>query len=108
MRDAGVSIESLIQRGAMPDGSVIVAIVTHEGPERSVAAALDKLRGSPSLAGEPMWMQILGQIQFANQVQHWNVSGPASGTAAVMVYGSAAWRERVWQDGKLSVSEESF
>ncbi|MCW3835182.1 homoserine dehydrogenase [Sphingomonas canadensis] len=60
MRDAGVSIESLMQRGANPDGSVLVAIVTHEGPERSVAAALERLRGSQSLAGEPMWMPILG------------------------------------------------
>ncbi|WP_404335283.1 homoserine dehydrogenase [Sphingomonas sp. MMS12-HWE2-04] len=59
MRDAGVSIESLIQRGASPDGSALVAIVTHEGPERSVAQALDKLRGSASLIGEPMWMHIL-------------------------------------------------
>ena len=59
MRDAGVSIESLMQRGANPDGSVLVAIVTHEGPERAVAHALDKLRGSPSLAGEPLWMHIL-------------------------------------------------
>jgi homoserine dehydrogenase len=61
MRDAGVSIESLIQRGVMPDGSVLVAIVTHEGPEHSVAQALEKLRGSSSLAGEPMWMHILGE-----------------------------------------------
>lgn len=59
MRDAGVSIESLIQRAAQDDGSVLVAIVTHEGPERSVAQALDKLRGSASLVGEPMWMHIL-------------------------------------------------
>ncbi|WP_294289505.1 homoserine dehydrogenase [uncultured Sphingomonas sp.] len=60
MRDAGVSIESLIQRGANADGHVLVAIVTHEGPERCVAQALEKLRGSQSLAGEPMWMHILG------------------------------------------------
>jgi homoserine dehydrogenase len=60
MRDAGVSIESLIQRGANADGSVLVAIVTHEGPERCVAAALERLRGSQSLHGEPMWMHILG------------------------------------------------
>lgn len=60
MRDAGVSIESLIQRGVTADGSVIVAIVTHEGPERSVAQALEKLRGSQSLAGQPLWMHILG------------------------------------------------
>jgi homoserine dehydrogenase len=59
MRDAGVSIESLMQRGAMADGSVLVAIVTHEGPERCVAQALDKLRGSTSLVGQPMWMHIL-------------------------------------------------
>ncbi|MBW6529992.1 homoserine dehydrogenase [Sphingomonas sp. RRHST34] len=59
MRDAGVSIESLIQRGALADGSVLVAIVTHEGPERCVAAALERLRGSQSLHGEPMWMHLL-------------------------------------------------
>ncbi len=60
MRDAGVSIESLIQRGANPGGNVLVAIVTHEGPERCVAAALERLRGSQSLTGEPLWMHILG------------------------------------------------
>ncbi|MEP9358559.1 homoserine dehydrogenase [Sphingomonas sp. KR3-1] len=59
MRDAGVSIESLMQRGANPDGNVLVAIVTHEGPERAVAQALAQLRGSASLIGEPMWMHIL-------------------------------------------------
>ena len=59
MRDAGVSIESLIQRGANPDGSVLVAIVTHEGPERSVAQALERLDGSASLVGKPMLMHIL-------------------------------------------------
>ncbi|MES2097674.1 MAG: homoserine dehydrogenase [Pseudomonadota bacterium] len=60
MRDAGVSIESLMQRGVSADGSVLVAIVTHEGPERAVAHALEKLRGSSSLTGEPVWMHILG------------------------------------------------
>ena len=59
MRDAGVSIESLIQRGGAADGGVLVAIVTHEGPERSVAQALEKLRGSSSLTGAPLWMHIL-------------------------------------------------
>ena len=60
MRDAGVSIESLMQRGAHADGSGLVAIVTHEGPERSVAQALERLRGSQSLVGQPLWMHILG------------------------------------------------
>ena len=60
MRDAGVSIESLIQRGVSTDGGVLVAIVTHEVAERSVAAALEKLRGSQSLIGRPLWMPLLG------------------------------------------------
>lgn len=59
MRDAGVSIESLMQRGLQADGSVLLAIVTHDGPERSVAQALERLRGSQSLVGQPLWMHIL-------------------------------------------------
>lgn len=58
-RDANVSIESLIQRGKRPDGSAIVAIVTHAGPERAVAEALARLSDSPSLTGAPMLMHIL-------------------------------------------------
>jgi homoserine dehydrogenase len=59
MRDAGVSIESLIQRGTTPDGGVLVAMVTHEGPERAVSDALARLEGSSSLLGTPMLMHIL-------------------------------------------------
>jgi homoserine dehydrogenase len=59
MRDAGVSIESLIQRGAAADGSVLLVMVTHEGPEHCVLHAIEKLQGSPSLLGTPMWMHIL-------------------------------------------------
>ena len=59
MRDAGVSIESLIQRGVSTDGGVLVAIVTHEVSERAVAQALEKLRGSQSLVGQPMWMPVI-------------------------------------------------
>ena len=61
MRDSNVSIESLIQRGSLEDGSVIVAMVTHEGPERAVADALERLRGSPSLTSSPMLMHILDE-----------------------------------------------
>ena len=61
MRDAGVSIESLIQRGRDHDGGEVqVAMVTHEGPERCVTAALELLEGSPSLAADPLVMPILG------------------------------------------------
>ncbi|AXK41476.1 homoserine dehydrogenase [Erythrobacter aureus] len=60
MRDAEVSIESLIQRGRDHEGGeVLVAMVTHEGPERCVAKALDLLDGSPSLTAPPLVMPIL-------------------------------------------------
>ena len=59
MRDAGVSIESLIQRGVAGDGNALIAMVTHTGPERAVVDALDRLDGSQSLAGKPMLMHIL-------------------------------------------------
>jgi len=62
MRDAGVSIESLIQQGrAESEGDVLVALVTHEGPESAVARALALLDGSPSLTGAPLVMHILGE-----------------------------------------------
>ena len=59
MRDAGVSIESLIQRGAAVDGSVLIVMVTHEAPERCVGDALDRLEGSQSVLGRPMLMHML-------------------------------------------------
>ena len=64
MRDANVSIESMIQRGVSKpnegsDDIVNLIMVTHEGPERCVTDALERLCGSQSLAGEPMLMHIL-------------------------------------------------
>lgn len=62
MRDAGVSIESLIQKGrAEEGGEVLVAMVTHEGPERCVTEALALLEGSPSLTAAPLVMPILAE-----------------------------------------------
>ena len=61
MRDAGVSIESLIQQGRPEEGGeVLVAIVTHEGPESHVTRALELLKGSPSLTEAPLVMPLLG------------------------------------------------
>ena len=61
MRDAGVSIESLIQKGRHEGGGdVLVAMVTHEGPESAVAEALRLLDGSASLTRPPLVMHILG------------------------------------------------
>ena len=60
MRDAGVSIESLIQKGRSEGGGdVLVAMVTHEGPESSVRAALELLDGSESLTAPPLVLPIL-------------------------------------------------
>ena len=60
MRDAGVSIESLIQKGRPEEGSeVMVSIVTHEGPEAHVDRALELLEGSPSLTEPPLVLQLL-------------------------------------------------
>ncbi|RXZ64846.1 homoserine dehydrogenase [Pelagerythrobacter rhizovicinus] len=61
MRDAGVSIESLIQQGRQEEGGeVFVAMVAHEGPERNVQHALELLHGSDSFTAPPLSMQILG------------------------------------------------
>ena len=59
MRDAGVSIESLIQRGEAPDGGVLLVMTTHICSEMRVTDALKRLDGSPSLVGRPMLMPIL-------------------------------------------------
>lgn len=62
MRDAGVSIESLIQQGrAEEGGEIILAMVTHEGPESAVAGALRLLDGSESLTAAPLVMNLIGQ-----------------------------------------------
>ena len=61
MRDAGVSIESLIQP-AHPDksdGEALIAMVAHEGLEANVQAALQRLEGSDSLTAKPLFMPIL-------------------------------------------------
>ena len=58
-RDAGVSIESMIQRGANQEDGVLVAIVTHAGAERCVRETLERLSGSDSLLEAPMVMHIL-------------------------------------------------
>jgi homoserine dehydrogenase len=60
MRDAGLSIESLIQR-EVTDGSALISMVTHEGCEAAIDATLKTLSGSDSLLGEPMVMHIIGE-----------------------------------------------
>lgn len=59
MRDATVSIESMIQSGEGPDGGVLLVMTTHAGPEHAMSAALSRLSSSDSLLGKPMVMPIL-------------------------------------------------
>jgi homoserine dehydrogenase len=60
LRDGSVSIESLIQQGRSANGGeVMVAMVTHEGPEECVTRALALLEGSESLSGKPLVLPIL-------------------------------------------------
>ena len=59
MRDAGVSIESFIQRGTDEEVGVVIVLVTHEGPARAIHAALTILAGSDHVVGTPMLMPIL-------------------------------------------------
>ena len=58
MRDAGVSVESFIQRSAQ-DGQALIALVTHEGEAGAVDAALATLAQSPSVVSPPVRMPIL-------------------------------------------------
>jgi homoserine dehydrogenase len=60
MRDAGVSIESLIQHGRPEEsGEVMVSIVTHGGPEANVDKAIELLKDSSSLTEPPLVLQLL-------------------------------------------------
>jgi len=59
LRDAGVSIDSLIQRGQADSGGVFIAIVSHETNESAVRNAIKAMRASASVLGEPMLMHIL-------------------------------------------------
>lgn len=62
LRDAGVSIESLIQPAspaALEDGKALVVIVTHECAESNVHKALAAMQALPVMAGKPLLMPIL-------------------------------------------------
>ena len=59
MRDAGVSIESLIQPAANADGTALVVMVTHECAEQAIRAALAAMARLDSVSGAPLFMPIL-------------------------------------------------
>lgn len=62
MRDAGVSIESLIQKGRVEvagESRALVSLVTHHAPESAITEAVRLLDGSPNLAEPPLVMYLL-------------------------------------------------
>lgn len=59
MRDAGVSIESLIQRAPAGSDDALVAIVTHSAPQSHITDTFGRLKGSERLVAQPMMMHIL-------------------------------------------------
>ena len=59
LRDSGVSIESLVQRGTSSDGDAMVVMVTHEAREADVLDSLARMAASPAVSGQPVMMHIL-------------------------------------------------
>ena len=59
LRDCGVSIESLVQRGTSSDGDAMLVMITHEAREADVLASLAHMAASPSVTGQPVMMHIL-------------------------------------------------
>lgn len=60
LRDCGVSIESLIQPAATEDRPALVALVTHEGSEGSVRAAVAAMETLEVVLEPPLMMPIMG------------------------------------------------
>ena len=62
MRDARVSIQSLIQEGESvgpEEAGITIALVTHRAPARNIRDARERLKGSPSIVEPPLAMPIL-------------------------------------------------
>jgi homoserine dehydrogenase len=57
--DAGVSIESLIQRGHAASGDALVVVVTHEAREADIQSALGRIGASDAVTAPPVLMHIL-------------------------------------------------
>jgi homoserine dehydrogenase len=58
LRDMGVSLESMLQRGRSPGEAVPVVLVTHETKESAMRAALDRIAALPTVMEEPTLIRI--------------------------------------------------
>src|SRR6478609_2482717 len=58
LRDMGVSLESMLQRGRSPGEAVPVVLVTHETKESDMREALDRIGRLPTVMEEPTLIRI--------------------------------------------------
>ena len=58
LRDAGVSLESMLQRGRAPGEAVPVVLVTHETDEAAIRAALAQIQRSDAVLEPPALIRI--------------------------------------------------
>ena len=58
LRDAGVSLESMLQHGRAPGEAVPIVLVTHETREASMRAALDRIERLESVLERPSLIRI--------------------------------------------------
>jgi homoserine dehydrogenase len=58
LRDFGVSLESMLQRGRSPGEPVPVVLVTHETSEASMQAAIGRIGGLPAVLETPTLIRI--------------------------------------------------
>jgi homoserine dehydrogenase len=58
LRDMGVSLESMLQRGRSPGEAVPVVLVTHETKESAMREALDRIGALPTVMEEPTLIRI--------------------------------------------------
>ena len=58
LRDAGISLESMLQRGRSPGEAVPVVLVTHETDEAAMRAALERITALDAVMEEPALIRI--------------------------------------------------
>jgi homoserine dehydrogenase len=58
LRDMGISLESMLQRGRSPGEAVPVVLVTHETQESDMLAALDRIKALATVMEQPALIRI--------------------------------------------------
>ena len=58
LRDHGISLESMLQRGRSPGEAVPVVLVTHETRESAMRTALDRIKVLETVMEEPALIRI--------------------------------------------------